>query len=285
MVRKSDVPSIHELMGTGPFPRGIRYVINQLDPDIFVPWVKIDSDGEVDVAYMSEVFADWSKSGDDELHYACRPKLEGRHVHTSFCSIGGLGFYGADEGKIDEGASPFPPGIFGPKCTVRAGARLGGPFILGREVQVGSSHLSRAVVGCRTRFASNVTGGDFVAAPDVVVGAGVVLQSEPDDGSTEVVTRDFRKFSQPMIRTGRRRMGPIIGRGCKVYSSLRAGTILLPRSIVPMGMDLPAGIYTPEIIREMWEKQNKMSRFGVMVACLVSTVKKRLHWGGQRLEV
>lgn len=269
----ADIPSIRALMGAGPFPREIEYMLEHLEHDLFAPWVDLDAAGEINTTAAARLFGSWLGNDPGQLRYACRPSIEGGHIHTAFSAIGGIHFYGAAESSIDEGADLFPPGIFGAECVVRAGARLCGPFILGEKVRVGSSHLSRAVVGCRTRIASNVTGGDFIAAPDCMIGAGVVLQSDTDDGSEEVTMRDFRKLSQPLIRTGRTRMGPIIGRGCRVYSSLRAGTILMPGCIVPMGEDLPAGVYSPQILRELRMNQNKGGRVRLFLAQALSVAR------------
>lgn len=178
-----------------------------------------------------------------------QPSNHGYEVHHDARNFGGARLLGGKGARLDPSMRMLGAIAVGEDVTVRASSRITGPTVLGNKVCIGGSAVvSRCVIGEGSSLQSGVVAGDAIIGRGVHIGAGVVLQSEPDDGSSEVVITDFRHIDQPEIRTGQRVAGVCIGDGCKVYDSLRAGTVLPPDCVVPMGSDLPSGAYTKELL-------------------------------------
>lgn len=269
--RNADIPSLNEMMGEDELPFPLEVVLGRLRAEgIFAPWLPLDKEELVSPEAARELFRGWHEAG--KLPMMAQPPEDDRQpMHPSVRSFGGAYFFGGQKTRIDEGASPFPPAVFGKNCVIRAGARLGGPFILGDEVRIGSSHISRSVIGSGTKIASNATIGDSIIGPGCVIEAGVSIRSQLGyrDKDGTIKTRRFIAGGQHVdVPTRRKVLGAIIGRGCIVEGDLEPGTVLLPQCHVRSWMrGLPAGIYTPAIL-DMLHRERELKVFASIAQAL-----------------
>lgn len=259
---------------------------------IFFPWSALAHNGQMSRSAGQKMIGHWREKFVEHRHplpvwfrkvgtgaphpLACmchHPHENGWEVHPAAKAMGALQLLGGYHARIDPGVKLVRPLVFGEAVVIRSSSRVTGPGIIGDRVRIGGSMVvSRSVICGGVTLEGEEGGselksggiiGDALIGHNAHIGAGVIFQSEPDDGSKEIVIHDFRSISQPEIRTGRRVLGPIIGDHCRVFSSLRAGTVLMPGTIVPMGLDLPPGIYNRDIVAEFvkMRRQEVMGQF------------------------
>lgn len=187
----------------------------------------------------------------EAMEYAVHTKPQKDMVsHPVLTNIGSLLFYGAAERNWDPASSLFGPIWFGRGVTIRVSAKIIGPSLLDDGAYVNTAaKITRSILGQKTQIEEDATIKDAIIGSNVWICAGARLSSRCEDDpdhKEEVITRwcDIGLFDRP-IKTGRRKLGPIIGDGCHIGANavLKPGVILFPGCKVAAGRVLPSGIY------------------------------------------
>lgn len=296
------IPTVRQLFAVGVNSGPYAYVIREmaqhedgLNPPIFRPWCgPLEANGELGKERLREILHRWH--GEDQrapwlMQVDPLPEPERPFTTTSVdppkrprvfgmttdvpnelgwrpISIeGSLHVYGGWHCVVDiEEACLVSPLALGTDCEIRHGARVTWS-VLGHRVHI-AGRVSRSAIGDDTRVEPGAVIGDAVIGARCLIGASVVIRS--DDAlkadRREVVITDYTDPTRPRIRTGRIVLGAIIGDGCRVFDSLEPGTVLLSGCHVRKGMNLPAGIYSPEMLDELAAVQSVRIGFELRMA-------------------
>jgi NDP-sugar pyrophosphorylase family protein len=159
----------------------------------------------------------------------------------------------------------------GPGCRIEPGVVLVGPAILGRGVTVRTGAYIREHVICEAGSLvgahSEVKGaillpgakaphqayvGDSILGREVNLGAGTILSNVKNVGR-EV---SFR-YQGEVVHTGLRKFGAVLGDRCKTGCNtvLNPGVLLGPGSVTYPNATLRAGVYPPETLVKVRQRQ------------------------------
>jgi len=257
---------------------------NLVDP--FDHWYPVGGDGEVDREEAKRLYLGHAKElGDDDLRgrmppmryqpkkgssasiclreykpsehglYAIRNEAEFREkrasfaaVHPTIHTIGSRNFFGGYLVNLDSHSVLRSPLWFGERVTIRFGAKIVGPALIGDKTFVNTnSVVKRAVICAGTQIEENVVLSDSIVGHNVFIEPGVHVLHRTGFNGDGVVIRDYRDAKLAEIKLPRRKIVAIIGDRCRIGagSVIEPGTVLLPGCNVPRGVTVSSGIYTP----------------------------------------
>lgn len=282
------IPKVDELFETSSVSGPYAYVIRQMKrtrrnlrySQVFRPWCGVRPGGEIDKKKLAKLLRAWSaEDAKCPFLVQVKPEVPGKPLKLFSTDaepappprvFGGvndlppengwvrlpvaqsLRVYGGWHCSCDEDARLVAPLALGTDCEIRHGARLTWS-LLGHRVHV-AGRVSRSVIGDDTRIEPGAVIGDSLVGQRCLIGGSVIIRSDEslEGDRSEIVIKDRRGKRFQTIRTGRLVIGAVIGDGCRVFASLKPGTVLLPGCCVTQRMEgrLPAGIYSPEVLKE-----------------------------------
>jgi NDP-sugar pyrophosphorylase family protein len=220
---------------------------------IFVPWLPVGDNGEVDEESCQRLFSRWHERGKIK-----QMRETGLHpVPPAASALGGMFIYGGEQSLVE--GDLYKPVIIGRRTRVRKKATIGNCTIVGDRAQIGTAHVARSVLFPGAKIASSAVVGDSIIGPGARIESVVLLRSKTGRRSQRgtIVIIDFRDPEQPEIDTGRKVLGTICGRGCLVEATLEPGCVLLPDCHVRSWMvGLEGGIYSPDLL-DRWDEEHR----------------------------
>lgn len=159
--------------------------------------------------------------------------------------------------RIEPGVVMRGPLIIGAECEIRTGAYLRGRIVLGRECVVGAhSELKTTILLDRAHAPHQNYVGDSILGAAVNLGAGTILSNVKNIGR-EVT---FRHEGE-LVRTGLRKLGAILGDGCKTgcNSVLNPGVLMGPGCVVYPNVCLRSGFYPARTLVKLRQVQQLSS--------------------------
>jgi NDP-sugar pyrophosphorylase family protein len=155
--------------------------------------------------------------------------------------------------RIEPGAVIVGPAILGENVTVRTGAYVRENIIVGAGCMVGAhSELKGAILlpGAKAPHQNYV--GDTILGRDVNLGAGTICSNVKNIGR-EVT---FRAGGE-LIHTGLRKLGAILGDGCKTGCNtvLNPGVLMGPESVTYPNATLRSGAYPAQTLVKIRQQQ------------------------------
>lgn len=174
------------------------------------------------------------------------PVPEGVHVLSGPVFV-------AEDVEIEPGAVIRGPVIVDRGCRVRTGAYLRGPVLCGEGAVIGAhSELKNAILlpGAHAPHQNYV--GDSILGRNVNLGAGTILSNVKNVGGEIVLTVDGQT-----IPTGLRKLGAILGDGCKTGCNTvtNPGVLMGPGCITYPNATLRAGFYPPRTVVKVRQVQ------------------------------
>ncbi|MGC8916662.1 MAG: glucose-1-phosphate thymidylyltransferase [Thermoanaerobaculum sp.] len=159
----------------------------------------------------------------------------------------------AEDVEIEPGAVIRGPVILDRGCRIRTGAYLRGPVLCGEGAVIGAhSELKNAILlpGAHAPHQNYV--GDSILGRNVNLGAGTILSNVKNVGGEIVLTVDGQT-----IPTGLRKLGAILGDGCKTGCNTvtNPGVLMGPGCITYPNATLRAGFYPPRTVVKVRQVQ------------------------------
>ncbi len=213
----------------------------------------------------------------------CPHPTLGDEIHFGIASTASIDFHrnrirAAKGIRIDGAAKITGPVFFGAFLDIRHGAAILGDVIFGDGESYAGVDLKdgepgmggilgrqvtahRAIIrGSRqetekrypdkngTKIEAHTDIVDTIIGQDVYIGPGTQFGHETFSGKEVLITRFNGEEFDPPLKTGRKKLGAIIGDGCKIGAGVTfyPGVILLPGCSVHGGQTVRTGIYTPE---------------------------------------
>ncbi|MCX7894451.1 MAG: hypothetical protein N2447_00635 [Thermoanaerobaculum sp.] len=155
--------------------------------------------------------------------------------------------------EIEPGAVLRGPVLLDRGCRVRAGAYLRGPVLCGEGAVVGAhSELKNAVLLPHAHAPHQNYVGDSILGCRVNLGAGTILSNFKHAGDEVVIKVDGRP-----LRTGLRKLGAILGDGCKTGCNTvtNPGVLMGPGCLTYPNATLASGYYPPGAIVKVRQTQ------------------------------
>ncbi len=143
--------------------------------------------------------------------------------------------------RIEPGAVLIGPAILGPGVTIRTGAYIRSNVVLGAGSLVGAhSEVKGSILLPGAKAPHQAYVGDSILGRDVNLGAGTICSNVKNVGR-EV---SFRHDGE-VIHTGLRKLGAILGDGCKTGCNtvLNPGVLMGPGSVTYPNATLRSGLY------------------------------------------
>lgn len=159
----------------------------------------------------------------------------------------------AEDVEIEPGVVIRGPVILDRGCRVRTGAYLRGPVLCGEGSVVGAhSELKNAILlpGAHAPHQNYV--GDSILGRNVNLGAGTILSNVKNVEGEITIPVDDRK-----IPTGLRKLGAILGDGCKTGCNTvtNPGVLMGPGCITYPNASLRSGYYPPRTVVKVRQVQ------------------------------
>jgi len=162
----------------------------------------------------------------------------------------------APECRIEPGAVLVGPAILGPGTTIRTGAYVREHVILGAGSLVGAhSEVKGSILLPGAKAPHQAYVGDSILGRGVNLGAGTICSNVKNIGD-EVTFR----VKDRVVRTGLRKLGAILGDGCKTGCNtvLNPGVLLGPGSVTYPNATVASGAYPARTLIKVRQQQQIM---------------------------
>lgn len=162
----------------------------------------------------------------------------------------------AEDVEIEPGAVLRGPILVDRGCKIRMGAYLRGPILLGEGAVVGAhSELKNAILLPKAHAPHQNYVGDSILGTGVNLGAGTILSNVKNTGSQVVIP-----LRETNVNTGMRKLGAILGDGCKTGCNTVAnpGVLMGPGCITYPNATLRAGYYPPGTLVKVRQTQQRI---------------------------
>lgn len=162
----------------------------------------------------------------------------------------------AEDVEIEPGAVLRGPILVDRGCKIRMGAYLRGPVLLGEGAVVGAhSELKNAILLPKAHAPHQNYVGDSILGTGVNLGAGTILSNVKNTGTQVVIP-----LRETNVNTGMRKLGAILGDGCKTGCNTVAnpGVLMGPGCITYPNATLRAGYYPPGTLVKIRQTQQRI---------------------------
>lgn len=155
--------------------------------------------------------------------------------------------------RIEPGAVLVGPAILGPGVTIRTGAYVRSNVVLGAGSLVGAhSEVKGSILLPGAKAPHQAYVGDSILGRDVNLGAGTICSNVKNVGREVSFRHDGA-----VIHTGLRKLGAILGDGCKTGCNtvLNPGVLMGPGSVTYPNATLRSGLYPPGTLVKVRQDQ------------------------------
>jgi len=169
--------------------------------------------------------------------------------HPKLGTVGCTYFFGGESRSLDSTSYLSSPLWLGERVRVRWSAKVVGPSLIEGEIFMNtSSVVTRSIICQGSQVDDLAVVKDSIIGRNVYIEPGVKILHRRGIECERIVVKDFRDRTASLIPTGRRKLGAVIGDGCRIGANvvIEPGTVLLPGTRVPPLTHVEAGIYPPE---------------------------------------
>ncbi|MFZ5803699.1 MAG: glucose-1-phosphate thymidylyltransferase [Acidobacteriota bacterium] len=159
----------------------------------------------------------------------------------------------AEDVEIEPGVVIRGPVLLDRGCRVRTGAYLRGPVLCGEGAVVGAhSELKNAILLPQAHAPHQNYVGDSILGRGVNLGAGTILSNVKNVGGEITIP-----VGEEKVRTGLRKLGAILGDGCKTGCNTvtNPGVLMGPGCVTYPNATLRSGYYPPRTVVKVRQVQ------------------------------
>lgn len=163
----------------------------------------------------------------------------------------------AEDVDVEPGVVIRGPVLLDRGCRVRTGAYLRGPVLCGEGAVVGAhSELKNAILLPHAHAPHQNYVGDSILGRQVNLGAGTILSNVKNVEGTITIPVGDRK-----INTGLRKLGAILGDGCKTGCNTvtNPGVLMGPGCVTYPNASLRSGYYPPRTVVKVRQVQQVLN--------------------------
>lgn len=159
----------------------------------------------------------------------------------------------AEDVEIEPGVVIRGPVLLDKGCRIRTGAYLRGPVLCGQGAVVGAhSELKNAILLPQAHAPHQNYVGDSILGRGVNLGAGTILSNVKNVGGEISIP-----VGEEKVRTGLRKLGAILGDGCKTGCNTvtNPGVLMGPGCVTYPNTTLRSGYYPPRTVVKVRQVQ------------------------------